>query len=297
MLLVALLALAGACGDDDTTTTERRTDTTATTPTTATSETVVEDDAEDEPGEPVIELTWTTRLDQDGYGYVLVVEGVVGDDHAAYTMQVEPLLGTGGGDYADLLAGMAGLAVNGFAPPGEGVAITGAEIATDGRTEVRVVGDERWYRNPWLLDEAAFAMGDAEWVRVGDDEAAIADLVTAVLNERYDEALRDLLATVDRGAPVEAPPPAAGATEMDEILTPWIGLAGPEHPLGGEASVQGDAGEGNVTWTQPLTYEPDGTDGELRGEVRWSAGTAAPPTVPADDLVIDLPDLTSRLAG
>jgi hypothetical protein len=277
IVVVGLLVALAACGDDDTTETG---------------------DGGDEAGEDVVEFTWVTTLDQDGFGYVLTVDGFVGEGHAAYTMQVEPLLAEGGGDYEDYLALIAGAAVNGFAGPGEGVETeAGDDISLDGRTEVRVIGDDRWYRNPWLLQEAEFAMGDAEWVRVDRAEDVIADIVTAVLNERYDDAVRRLLDTVGSGATLEAPTPAEDSVELDEMLTPWIGLAGPAYPIGAGAETTGDTVEGEARWTQLFTYEPDGADGEMGGVVRWTRGRAQPPEAPAAGDVIDVAEVTAGLGG
>jgi hypothetical protein len=279
VLVGAVVALvAGACGDDD-------------------AGEAGEPGSGSGDGEPVTAFVWETVLDQDGYGYVLTVEGVVGDDFADYTMQVEPLVADGGDDFADYLAFVAGVAVNGYAEPGQGVATSEGEIATDSRTEVRVLGAERWYRNPWVLDEASFALGDAEWVRVPAGEAVIADLVTAVLNERYDEAVRRLLAVVAAGEPLEAPTPEEMSTELDEVLTPWIGLAGPAYPIGAPATVSGDADEGEASWRQELTYEPDGADGELRGTVRWRPTTSPRPEAPAAGDAVDVSELTAGLGG
>lgn len=237
---------------------------------------------------------WETVLDQDGYGYVLTVEGTVGEASATYTMQVEPTFGEQGGDYADVLATLAGTAVNGFAEDGAGVG-PGGEIDPDGQTRVVVLGDDRWYRSPWLLDEAVTAMGDAEWVHVPAGEPVIADAVTAVLNERYDDALRRLLASVRDGSPIEAPTPEDSGAELDEVLTPWIGLVGPAYPMGSPATVTGDAAQGEATWRDELTYDPDGADGELRGTIRWRPATAVPPTPPASS--IDVAELTAGLGG
>lgn len=276
--MVGLLVALSACGDDDTTDT-------------------VGDGDGDESGEDVVEFTWVTTLDQDGFGYVLTVDGFVGDGHAAYTMQVEPLLADDPGDYEDYLALIAGAAVNGFAGPGEGVAADGGDISLDGFTEVRVVGDDRWYRNPWLLQEASFAMGEAEWVRVERADDVIVDIVTAVVNERYDDALRRLLDAVGSGTTLEAPTPAEDSVELDEMLTPWVGLAGPAYPIGADAEITGDESEGEARWTQVFTYEPDGADGEMGGQVRWTPGRAERPERPAAGDVIEVAEVTAGLGG
>jgi hypothetical protein len=246
--------------------------------------------------EPVTEMTWTTTYDVDGFGYVLTVEGTVGDGHAAYTMHVDLLLGSDDGGMDELIPGITGAAVNGFVPGADAdTELLG--IDPEGRTEVRVVGDGRWYRSPWLLDQAAHAMGDAEWVLVGREEEVLLDIVTAVLNERYDDALRALLGDVRSGADLAAPTPDEASTELDELLTPWIGLVGPTYPVGSAATVTGDAEAGEARWTQVLTYEPDGADGELSARIRWSPGQAAPPEPPHPGDVATAPEITARLAG
>lgn len=283
IVLAVLAVVVASCGDDD-------------------AETAI-DPADPPPGSATdasdleaTEVRWTTTYDVDGFGYVLTVEGVVGDDHASYTMHVELLLADDGGDMAELVPGMAGAAVNGFVQGADADAeLLG--IDPDGRTEVRVVGDARWYRSPWLLVEADFAMGDAEWVRVGRDEEVLLDIVTPVLNERYDEALRALLDDVRTGTPLAAPTPAEASSELDELLTPWIGLAGPAYPIGAPATVTGDADTGEATWAQVLTSEPDGVDGELRGQVRWSPAEAGPPEPPQPDDVTTASEISARFAG
>jgi hypothetical protein len=246
--------------------------------------------------EPVTEMTWTTTYDVDGFGYVLTVEGTVGDDHAAYSMHVDLLLGSDDGGMEELLPGVAGAAVNGLAPGADAdTELLG--IDPEGRTEVRVVGDERWYRAPWLLAEADHAVEGAEWVRVDRDEEVLLDIVTAVLNERYDDALRRLLDDVGSGTELTAPTPDEASTELDELLTPWIGLAGPAYPIGGEATVAGDADAGEATWTQVLTYEPHGADGALSGRVRWARGEAVPPVPPDPDDVTTAAEVSARLSG
>jgi hypothetical protein len=246
--------------------------------------------------EPVTEMVWTTTYDVDGFGYVLTVEGTVGGDHAAYTMHVDLLLGADDGGMEELIPGITGAAVNGFVPGADADAeLLG--IDPDGHSEVRVVGDERWYRSPWLLDQAAHAMRGAEWVLVGRDEEVLLDIVTAVLNERYDDALRALLGDVRSGAELVAPTPEEASTELDELLTPWIGLVGPTYPIGSAATVTGDADAGEASWTQVLSYEPDGADGELSARIRWSPGAAAPPEPPRPDDVTTAPEITARLAG
>jgi hypothetical protein len=273
---LAVLALVASCGDDD-----------------------AETSAVDDPGtavEAITEVTWTTTYDIDGSGYVLTVDGVVGDDAASYTMHVELLLDDDGGDMSELIPGIAGAAVNGMRPDaGADAELLG--IDRKGRTEVRVAGDQRWYRSPWLLHEADFAMGDAEWVQVGQDEEVLLDIVTAVLNERYDDALRTLLDDVGTGTPLAAPTPDEASSELDELLTPWVGLTGPAYPIGAPATVTGDEGAGEATWSQVLTYEPDGADGELRGHVRWSRGTEAPLGPPEPNGVTTVAEVSARFGG
>jgi len=247
---------------------------------------------------PVVEFTWTTTFDTDGYGYVLTVEGTVGDDEAAYTMQVEPLFGTDGGDYSDLIALIAAAAVNGFAGPGEAsidAGGSGGAIAVDGSTVVRVIGDDRWYRNPWLHDEAAFAMGDAEWVHVAGDDRPMIDVASYVVAERHDEAVRTVLAQIAAGEDIDAPAPSPGTTELDEILTPWIGLTESDGFGTATATVTGDDREGSLRWELLLTYEPDGSDGRIAGEVTWRPGASSPVDAPDPGLVIEATALAPQL--
>ena len=234
---------------------------------------------------------WRTEVIQDGTGYVLTVGGVVGDDHAVYAMQVEPVLGAGD----DFLASLAAVTVNGFDEEG-GVVTSAGDVSLEGETEVRVLGDERWYRNPWLVDEAADAMDGAEWVRVRSDEAVIADLATAVLNERYDHALRRLLVAVDAGDPIEAPTPDEQASELDEVLTPWVGLRGPAYPVGVDAAVTGDASRGQVEWRQTLTTAEHGFDGTMAGTVEWGGPVdVVRPLEPGP--AVEASELAARLEG
>jgi len=271
-LAIGLLAAAVACGDDD-----------GGAPATTTLETV-----------PVTTFVWETAVERDGDGYVLRVEGVVGEAHALYTMQVEPLLPEGGGPDADVLAGLAGVAVNGY-DDADGIETSSGPVDPEGETEVRVLGEERWYQNPWLLGEAAHAMGEASWVRVPSDEPVIADIVTAVLNERYDDSLRRLLAAVTAGEELVAPSPDEESSELDEILTPWVGLAGPAYPFGAEAVVSGDADRGEASWQHELDPARDGASGEMRGHVEWGATELARPPAPGPS--IDVADLTAQFAG
>ncbi len=248
--------------------------------------------------QPATAFTWVTTVDTDGYGYVLTVEGSVVEDAAAYTMQVEPRLGTDRGEYADMLALMAGIAVNGFAAPGEGDAIetdTGERISQHGHTEVRVHGDDRWYRSPWLLDEAATAMGGAEWVHLRAEDDPQIDLITYVVTERHDDALRRLLGQVSSGEPVTPPAGVPDDWEIDQLLSPWTGLIGAGDNVAVEVS--GDAERGAASWRDVLTYEPDGADGELSGRVTWSTERPEPPTEPDDGSVIEASTLSAQLAG
>jgi len=233
---------------------------------------------------------WETVLDQGGDGYALTVEGVVGEGWAEYEMRVSL---DGAAVPPDGLGVLAGSTVNGYA---DGTAGTGpAGIDPEGRTEVRVVGAERWYRNPWLLDEASFALGDAEWVRIPDRGSVIVDAATAVLNERYDAALDRLLAAVAEGTPVEAPTPEESSAELDEVLTPWVGLAGAAYPMGSAATVTGDERKGEATWRDQLTADVDGVDGAQGGTVRWRPASGEAPSPPAD--AIDVAELTAGLGG
>ena len=282
VLLVVALA-AGACGGSD------GTDQTVVVNETTTSSTATPPRPGD--GDGTV-FTWVTTMDLDGYGYTLTVEGDATDEHARYTMQVEPFSGQDGGDNADFNAVLAGAAVNGLVE--EGAETTLETIDPDGRTEVVVLGDDRWYRMPWLLDEADFAMQGAEWVHVGDDEPFIADLATYVLVERYDTALRAVLTAVADGARLQAPRPADD-TELD-LVDPWLGLAGPGRNGGSPAVLTGDEGEGSAEWEETLTYEPDGADGRLGAEVTWRPGGSPRPDRPDPADVIEVTVLAERLS-
>jgi len=236
-------------------------------------------------------FTWETTLDQGGMGYVLTVDGTVGDDVAAYSLQVEPLVPEDGAGSDDAIAALAGVAVNGLADDG-GTATSLGPVDPDGETLVRVRGGERWYRNPWLLGELADVMGDAEWVRVPAGGAVLVDLATSVLNERYDESLRRLLDLVAQDRDVTAPE-LTGA-ELDETLTPWIGLAGPAYPIGAAAEVTGDAEEGEVSWRDETTGV-DGRPTTMAGTVRWAPSTAGAPEAP--EPVVDVAELVAGLGG
>jgi len=234
---------------------------------------------------PVTSFVWTTTLDQGGVGYELTVGGAVGSSHAIYSLQVEPILGGGGAPGDDAVAALAASAVNGFAD--DGVQTSVGPVDPDGQTEVVVLGDDRWYRNPWLLDEAADPLDGASWVRVGRGDAVLADVATAVLNERYDVAVRDLLDAVAAGRPVQAPAPDERSAELDEVLTPWIGLRGPAYPVGAEASVTGDVERGRVSWQDELTVAEDGIDAVMAGTVEWGATTLARPVEPGPSVDVD----------
>lgn len=278
LLLMALVASA-SCGGSDTDERAVTVEKTTTVPSTTADEGTA--------------FTWTTTLDLDGYGYTLVVEGAAADGHARYTMHVEPFSGQDGGDNADFNAALAGAAVNGLA--GDSGAMGIEDIDPDGRTEVVVIGEDRWYRLPWLIDEADFAMEGAEWVHVGDDEPFVADLASSVLMERYDDSLRLLLDAVDDGARIQAPRPDPEASELD-LVDPWLGLAGPGRSGGAPAVISGDAQEGTAEWEETLTYEPDGTDGRLGAEVRWRPGGSPRPEPPDPADVIEVTVLAERLS-
>lgn len=270
LLLVALAVATTACGDD------------------------ASDDAP--AAGSATAFTWETTFDQAGTGYVLTVVGAITDDEATYDLHVEPRLpeDPAGGD--DFTAYLAAASVNGFAEPGDGVRTsTGEEVSLDGRTEVRVRGTERWYRSPWAADVAGHVLGDVAWVRVPAGEPVIIDIATALFNERYDEALRRLLDAVRDGSPPEAPTPEEAGSELDEVLGPWVGLAGPAYPQGAAADITGDATEGSAEWQDDLTAADDGVDGHLAGRVRWQPTTADLPSVPASS--IDIADVTAGLGG
>lgn len=232
-------------------------------------------------------FTWVTTMDVDGSGYVLTVDGDVGDDHAAYTMRVDVLLGDGVDP--SLESSTAGAAVNGVVEPGAPL----DQADPDGVTEVIVDGTDRWYRSPWLLGEASDAMDGAAWVRVVDAGEAVfvADISRRVLAERHDAALRSLLDLVDAGEQVRAPSASLDPGPdpgLDRLLSPWLGLRGPEGSDGAPAVVTGDVTEGSVSWEQTLP------NGRLAGEVTWEPADATPPAPPAPDDVVDLDQLAER---
>lgn len=272
LLAIALLGVAAACGDDDAS-------------------------SEDQPaGGSATAFTWETTFDQAGTGYVLTVVGAVTDDEATYDLHVDPLLPDDPAGGEDFTAYLATASVNGFAEPGDGVLTsTGEEVSLDGRTEVRVRGTERWYRSPWAAEVAGHVLGDVAWVRVPAGEPVIIDIATALFNERYDGALRRLLGAVGDGSPPEAPTPDQAGSELDEVLGPWVGLAGPAYPMGAAARVTGDATEGSAEWSDDLTAAGDGVDGRLAGRVRWQPTTADLPRVPTS--AVDIADLTAEFAG
>lgn len=239
-------------------------------------------------------FTWITTMDLDGSGYELVVAGTVGPDHADYTMQVSPFAADD--ETSDMVASIAGASVNGLDLPGAERTVD--NVDAEGFTEVIVIGDDRWYRSPWLLDEAAYAMEGNEWVHVsaGVELPFIADIAGRVLTARHDDAVRALRDMVAAGDRIEAPPAPPDRTELDELLIPWIGLVGPDARNGAPAVVDGDAAEATVTWEQTLTYEPDGADGRLAGEVSWRRSPAARPAPPDPDAVIEVEDLAARLS-
>ncbi|HEX4903772.1 MAG TPA: hypothetical protein VFV42_13220 [Acidimicrobiales bacterium] len=274
LLLVALVSLA-ACGDDD-------------------GETSGEGSSS---GADATAFSWETSFEQAGTGYVLTVVGAISEDEATYDLHVEPILpdAAAGGD--DFTAYLAAASVNGFAEPGDGVLTsTGEEVSVDGRTEVRVRGSDRWYRSPWAAEVAAHVLGEAAWVRVpAAGEPVILDIATALFNERYDDALRRLLDAVRDGSPIEAPTPEQAASELDEVLGPWVGLAGPAYPRGAEATIAGDATEGSAGWRDDLTVAEDGVEGRLEGRVEWQPTFADFPPVPTSS--VDVGDVTAGLGG
>jgi hypothetical protein len=223
----------------------------------------------------VVQFTWTTSYVGDGYGATVEVTGLVGEGWASYTMHGVPVLGSSGGDYADLIPMMVGAGINGFVDV-PSVSNPVDTIDPAGVTEVLVDGSTRWYRLPWLLHEAPFALGGAEWVRIdASSETPPADLVTYVIAERFDQALENLRRAADDGTTFTPQAPA----EDDEIATlfgPWVGAEGTIVPMG-------NAAEGEARWGVTYSYEPDGVDGIARGEVSWHTTTGSRP----DDLLPD----------
>lgn len=217
----------------------------------------------------MVQFTWTTSYLGDGYGATVEVTGIVGDGWASYTLHGVPVLGSDGGDYADLIPTMVGAAINGFvnAPSGS---ISVDTIDPAGVTEVRVDGSTRWYRLPWLLHEAPFALGGAEWVQIdASSETPPVDLVTYVIAERFDQALEHLRRAADDGTTFSPQAPS----EDDEIATlfdPWVGAKGAIVPTGSAAA-------GEARWDVTYTYEPDGVDGFASGEVSWHTTTGSRP--------------------
>jgi hypothetical protein len=262
-MMLAGLVLA-SCGGGDTTgpTADEAPDRrppTADASTTAPAETEVE----------VVEFTWTTSYVGDGYGATVEVTGVLGEGWASYTMHGVPVVGSGGGDYADLIPGMVGAGINGFVdvPSGSNPVDT---IDPAGLTEILVDGDTRWYRLPWLLDEAPLALGDAEWVQIDESsEVPPVDLVTYVLAERFDHALENLRRAAADGAPY-TPKASLEDDEIAALFGPWVGAEGAIQPTG-------NAAEGEARWGVTYTYEPDGVDGSARAEVSWHTTTGSRP--------------------
>jgi hypothetical protein len=238
-----------------------------------------EEDAEEE----AVEFTWTTSYVADGYGVTVEVTGLVGEGWASYTMESVPLLGTEGGDYADLIPMMVGAGINGFADSPSGPDAVD-RIDPAGATEVLVDGDRRWYRIPWLLDEAPFALGDAEWVEVdASSPAPPIDLATYVIAERFDHALGELRRAADTGAALTPPPQD---DEIAALFGPWVGADGSVEPTG-------HAAEGEARWGVTYTYEPDGVDGFARTEVSWHATTDRPALAP--DRSIDVGQVSAAM--
>ncbi|WP_430300543.1 hypothetical protein [Rhabdothermincola salaria] len=201
------------------------------------------------------------------------VSGTVGEGWASYTMNGVPLLGSDGGDYADLIPMMVGAGINGFVDPPSG----SDTIDSAGVTEVVVDGDLRWYRLPWLLDEAPSALDDAEWVQVdASSDTPPIDLVTYVVAERFDTALAELRRAAGAGATYTPPP---GDDEIAALFGPWVGADGAIEPTG-------NAEEGEARWGVTYTYEPDGVDGFARGEVSWHTTTDSRPPALAPDTSI-----------
>lgn len=285
LLVAVALALVTAlgCSDADAPADDATADpdTTTTSAATETSDTTV---AVEEPTGTA--FTWVTTMDVDGSGYVLTVDGELGDDHATYTMQVDVILADG--VEPSIESNTAGAAVNGVIERGAPL----EESDPDGATEVVVDGTDRWYRSPWLLGEAADAMAGADWVHVVNvvvEPRFLADISRWVLTERYDEAPRMLLDLVEAGDRIQAPR-ADPDSDLDRLLSPWLGLAGPDAPDGSPAIVSGDRAEGVVSWDQALP------NGRLAGEVTWEPTDAEPPDPPDPDDVIELDQLAEQFS-
>ncbi len=284
VLLAAALALSAAalgCSDDDTI------DDAAPESTTTSTTTQVDDQEDDQDDDnDGTSFTWVTTMEIDGSGYVLTVDGGITDDHATYRMQVELT----GNDEPNLQATTAGASVNGLTERGAPL----EDIDVDGATEVLVAGTDRWYRSPWLRSEAATAMAGAEWVHVTGEAMFVADISRHVLRERYDEALRMLLAMLAAGDGIQAPRAAASAStgdvDLDDLLSPWIGLVGPDAPDGAPAVFSGDQREGTASWDQTIS------GGRLAGEVMWAPAASTPPDPPDPSTVIELDRLADQFA-
>lgn len=290
VLLVAALALSAAtlgCSDDDSGGDDETTDDADTASSTTSSTTSVDDqdDKDDKDDQDGTSFTWVTTMEIDGSGYVLTVDGGITDDHATYRMQVEPT-----GNEPNLQATTAGASVNGLTERGAPL----EDIDVDGATEVLVAGTDRWYRSPWLRSEAAPAMDGAEWVHVTGEAMFVADISRHVLRERYDEALRMLLAMLAAGDGIQAPRAAASAStgdvDLDDLLSPWIGLVGPDAPDGAPAVFSGDQREGTASWDQTII------GGRLAGEVTWAPAASTPPDPPDPSTVIELDRLADQFA-
>lgn len=278
VLLVAALALSAAtlgCSDDDSGGDDG---------TTATSETTVTTSIDDQEDDDGTSFTWVTTMEIDGSGYVLTVDGGITDEHATYRMQVEPT-----GNEPNLQATTAGASVNGLTERGAPL----EDIDVDGATEVLVAGTDRWYRSPWLRSEAAPAMAGAEWVHVTGEAMFVADISRHVLRERYDEALRMLFAMLAAGDGIQAPwasSTSMGDVDLGDLLSPWIGLVGPDAPDGAPAVFSGDQREGTASWDQTIT------GGRLAGEVTWAPAASTPPDPPDPSTVIELDRLADQFA-
>jgi hypothetical protein len=265
-VLVAALILATCAGTDPSDlTADSVPDVAGTTPEPGPEQSEVPEQAELPDQIEVVEFTWTTAQMTDGSGATVEVTGVVGDGWASYTMHATPAIGPGGGEYADLIPNMVGAGINGLVDTPTG-SIVAVEIDPEGATDVRVEGDTRWYRLPWLLDEAPGALAGATWMQV-DASADVppVDLVSYVVAERFDRALSELRrAAGDRtGVTPDVQP---DGDEVAALFGPWTGADAPVEPTG-------DAAAGAASWRTTYTYEPDGFDGFSSGEVRWRTTT------------------------
>ena len=287
-VLVALAAAAAACGggseDASIDAVDPSPEVTAT----------VDGGTEAADPEPVTEMVWTTTYDVDGFGYVLTVEGTVGEDHAAYTMQVDLLLERDDAGMEEPSPAWPEQRSTGScrAPTPtdscSGSTRRGAPRSvwsvTDAGTATR--GSSMTPASPWGMPSGWRSAGTRRCCSTSSPPSSTSATTTRCGG----------CSTPPGPAPTWWPPrPTSRPASSTQPLTPWIGLAGPGYPVGGP--VTGDADAGEATWTQVLTYEPDGADGELGGLVRWSPGQAAPPDPPQADDVTTAPDISARLAG